>query len=64
MRGKITRSRGKFLHSTHLRDGHLHVVHPLDHLADPRVVHVLYKGVVLGPKRHLTDFLYPEMKVM
>ena len=28
------------------------MVHPLDHLADPRVVHILDERVVLAPERH------------
>ena len=33
--------------------GHLHVVHPLHHLAVPGVVHLPDEGVVLLPERHL-----------
>ena len=33
--------------SVHLGYGHLDVIHPLGHLADPGVVHILDEGVVL-----------------
>jgi hypothetical protein len=31
------------------------VVHPLGHLGDPGVVHILDEGVVLRPERHPTQ---------
>lgn len=37
---------------TNLLDGHFHVVHPLNHFLPSCVVHLLYEGVVLLPKRH------------
>ncbi len=37
-------------------DGHLHVVHPLDHLGIPGVIHLPDEGVVLLPERHLERF--------
>ena len=33
--------------------GHLHIVHPLHHLAVPGVVHLPDEGVVLLPERHV-----------
>ena len=36
----------------HLLYGHLHVVHPLDHLGVAGVIHLLDEGVVLLPERH------------
>ena len=36
----------------HLLNGHLHVVHPLDHLCVASVVDLLDEGVVLLPERH------------
>ena len=39
-------------HWDHLLYGHLDVVHPLDHLADPGVVYILDERVVLAPERH------------
>ena len=44
------------LGGTDLLDGHLDVVHPLDHLGIPGVVHLPDKGVVLLPERHLGRF--------
>ena len=37
----------------HFRDGHLHIVHPLDHLGIASVVDLLDEGVILLPERHL-----------
>ena len=39
-------------HWDHLLYGHLDVVHPLNHLADPSVVYILDERVVLAPERH------------
>ena len=36
---------------------HLHIVHPLDHLAVPGVVHLPDEGVVLLPEGHLGPVL-------
>ena len=41
----------------HLLNGHLNVVHPLDHLADPGVVHILDERVVLAPERHVGNWI-------
>ncbi len=41
--------------SAYLSYGHLDVVHPLGHLGDPGVVHILDEGVVLRPERHPTQ---------
>ena len=55
-----------------LLDGHLHIVHPLDHLAVPGVVHLPDEGVVLLPERHvealsaaeaLTSLTFPHLRL-
>ena len=46
----------------HLLYGHLDVVHPLDHLADPRVVYILDERVVLAPERHLGNWKKKTIK--
>ena len=47
---------GVDLAGAHLGYGHLHVVHPLDHLCIPGVIHLPDEGVVLLPERHLERF--------
>ena len=51
---------------------HLHIVHPLHHLAVPGVVHLPDEGVVLLPERHvealsaseaLTSLTFPHLRL-